>query len=81
MGTFLALSFLVLASAFVPVEIIACTSFWLVSAKTTFLQAFVTFRKNFVCLFYFWTTKHNLLLTTIQGPMLVLDQEMLFRFL
>ena len=37
--------------------------------------------KNLSCLFYPWTTKHYLLLTTIQGPVLVLHQGMLHRCL
>ena len=81
-STMLTLSSLALASAFVRVEIIACTLFQLVSANTTFLKAFITFRQTFLAsLFFLWTTKHNLLLTTIQGPVLVLHHEMLFWFL
>ena len=72
--------FFVFPSAFVRVEILAFTLFWLVSAKTTFLEAFICLSKNLSCLFFLWTTKQSLLLTTIECLVLVLHQGLLFRF-
>ena len=71
MSTFFALPFLILAFTFVWVEITAWTLFWLVSAKTFLPKSFIAFRKAFLCLFFLCITKHNILLTTIQGPVLV----------
>ena len=80
-STFFTLFFLILAFASVQVEFIVFTLLWLVNANTTFRKAFVTFRRTFLASFYPWTTKHNLLLTTIQGPVLVLPQGMPNHFL
>ena len=62
-------SFLVFASAFVRVSIIACPLLWLVSAKRTLPERrfFFCLLKKPSCLFFLWTTKHNLSLNCLSG--------------
>ena len=52
---------------------------WLVR-KPLSERWFFYLSKNLSCLFLLWTTKPNLLVTTIQGAVLVLHQGMLFPF-
>ena len=64
------------------VLIAGCTTpFWLVSAKNHLSESFHLLSKTLSCLFFLWTTKHNLLLNTSQDPVLALHQGILFLFL
>ena len=66
------------SSAFMLDEILACAFFWLVSAKTHLSESLHL--RTLSCPSFLCTTKQSLDVTTIQDPVLVLHQGMLFRF-